>query len=239
MSRNLPNVMTDAEWEAFISQFNTKAPTGLRNAALFTIMHDAGLRTCEIIGLKHSDIKQDTVDGLEVTLLELRATKQRHKAKTPGNQQASHIVYLTAGAQMLLQNWRARKTALGLGHSKHVFTTLKGGKLDGGYIREVCARKGQAAGIVWRIHPHALRHTFATDLLEETSDLALVQEALGHKRPETTRIYAKVRNARLARAMTRGGAQIAPRHPDEIAELQALKAQVEQLMARLEAALSS
>jgi len=79
---------------------------------------------------------------------------------------------------------------------------MKGGPLKDSYLRELCARKGAEAGIAWRVHPHALRHTFATNLLEDTGDLALVQDALGHADPGTTRIYAKVRNSRLARAMT-------------------------------------
>ena len=52
------------------------------------------------------------------------------------------------------------------------------------------------------MHPHALRHTFATELLDETENLALVQDALGHADPETTRVYAKIANRRLREAMT-------------------------------------
>jgi hypothetical protein len=91
-----------------------------------------------------------------------------------------------------------------------------------------------AAGIAWRVHPHTLRHTFATDLLEETGDLALVQDALGHADPGTTRIYAKVRNSRLARAMTRRKQEQSQlgANDDEIA---ALKRQVAELTAKLEA----
>jgi site-specific recombinase XerD len=99
--------------------------------------------------------------------------------------------------------WLERKSQLGLGRAKHVFTTLKGEPLEGAYLREVCARKGAAAGITWRLHPHALRHSFAVDLLEHTGNLAMVQDALGHRDPRTTRIYAKVRNSSLARAMAR------------------------------------
>ena len=191
----LPDVLTPEEWRSFIGQFNEKAPTGLRNKALFTIMHDAGLRTCEVLGLRTTDVRQDTLDGAPVTVLHLTVTKGK-KARN---------VYLTAEADRLLRAWQEKKAALGLGRFKHVFTTLKGGELDAGYLREVCARKGRQAGIDWRVHPHALRHTFATDLLEETGDLALTQDALGHSKPETTRVYAKVRNGRLARAMTRRG----------------------------------
>ena len=46
MTDKLPDVMTESEWQAFLGRFNTKAPTGLRNAALFTLMRAASLRTC-------------------------------------------------------------------------------------------------------------------------------------------------------------------------------------------------
>jgi site-specific recombinase XerD len=215
MTDKLPDVMTDSEWRQFIGTFNLKAPTGLRNAALFTLMHDAGLRTCEVIGLKTSDVRTDTVDGQPVTALRLETTK--------GGKE--RMVYLTAAAEDLLTRWLETKKAKGLGRFRQVFTTLKGGPLADAYLRELAARKGEQAGIGWRVHPHALRHTFATDLLEDTGDLALVQDALGHRDPETTRVYAKVRNSRLARAMAKRGVPAEePEEPAVDALAAALKA---------------
>ena len=85
------------------------------------------------------------------------------------------------------------------------------------------------------MHPHALRHTFVTDLLEETGDLALVQDALGHSKPETTRVYAKVRNSRLARAMAGRRPAVDPREAKRQALLAVgfTEAQVEALLAAL------
>ena len=201
MTDKLPDVMTESEWQAFLGRFSTRAATGLRNAALFSLMHEAGLRTCEVIGLKTSDLRKERVDGQPVTALRLETTK--------GGKE--RMVYLNGEADRLLHLWMDKRATLGLGRRKHVFTTLKGEALDPGYLREVCARKGAEAGIAWRLHPHALRHTFATDLLEQTGDLALVQDALGHSSPDTTRVYAKVRNSRLARAMV--GRKVEP-EPD-------------------------
>ena len=192
MTDKLPDVMTHTEWRAFIGTFNLKAPTGLRNAAMFALMREAGLRTCEVLGLKTGDVRDETLDGRPVTKLTLKRTK--------GDKE--RVAYLSDGADALLRRWLEVKRAQGLARFKHVFTTLKGEPVKDAYLREVAARKGAAAGIDWRVHPHALRHTFATDMLERTGDLALVQDALGHSDPETTRVYAKVRSSRLARAMT-------------------------------------
>lgn len=193
MTNKLPDVMTEQEWQAFIAQFNTKAPTGLRNAAMFTLMREAGLRSCEAIGLQLKDIRQDKLDGRAVTVLALKTTKGgKHRN-----------VYLSDRADLLLTLWIAERAKKGLAKVKTVFTTLQGEPVKDSYLREVAARKGAAAGITWRVHPHALRHTFATELLDETGNLALVQDALGHSRPETTRVYAKVKNTTLARAMAK------------------------------------
>ena len=193
MTNKLPDVMTDQEWTAFIGTFNQKAPTGLRNAAIFTLMREAGLRTCEVIGLQRKDIRQDALDGRPVTVLTLKTTKGgKHRN-----------VYLSDRANLLLNLWLTTREKRGLGKVKAVFTTLQGEPVKDSYLREVAARKGAAAGITWRVHPHALRHTFATELLDETGNLALVQDALGHSRPETTRVYAKVKNTTLARAMAK------------------------------------
>lgn len=185
--------MTDQEWTTFIGTFNQKALTGLRNAAIFTLMREAGLRTCEVIGLQTRDIRRDALDGRPVTVLTLKTTKNgRHRN-----------VYLSDRANLLLNLWLTVRDKRGLGKVKTVFTTLQGQPVKDSYLREVAARKGAEAGITWRVHPHALRHTFATELLDETGNLALVQDALGHSRPETTRVYAKVKNTALARAMAK------------------------------------
>lgn len=190
MTDTLPDVLTDAEWKAFIGQFNETAPTGLRNKAMMRLMHDAGLRVSEVIRLQRKDIKPDEVEGQVVTALELRETKAG----------GSRVVYISGEAERLLNRWLEVRQAEGIANAKRVFTTLKGKGLDDGYIRAMVARKGEDAGIEWRVHPHALRHTYATNTLEREGDLALVQDALGHKRADTTRVYAKVRPQRLARA---------------------------------------
>lgn len=221
MTERIPEIMTEQEWQTFIGQFNVKAATGLRNAALFTLMHDAGLRTCEVIGLKTGDVRKDALDGQAVTVLTLHVTK--------GGKERN--VYLSEEADRLLGAWLEKKGGLGLGRFKHVFTTLKGGPLDSGYLRTACARIGDRAGIERRVHPHMLRHTFATELLEDTGDLALVQDALGHASPETTRVYAKVRNGRLAAAMTRRKAEVLD--PETVKLAKALQALPEKQRAAL------
>ena len=220
MTDLLPDVMTNTEWQAFIGTFNKRCLTGLRNAAMFTIMHQAGLRTCEVLGLKTADVRRE--DG--ATALDLHTTKGGRQRR----------VWLDPESTDLLDRWLDARSEAGLGHAKHVFTTTKGGPVKDAYLRELAARKGEEAGIGWRVHPHALRHTAATNTLRETGNLALVQDMLGHARPETTRVYAKVANEDLRAAMTREpkpepdpeadalAARIAAMSPEQRAALRAL-----------------
>jgi integrase/recombinase XerD len=83
-----------------------------------------------------------------------------------------------------------------------IFTNLKGKPLTGRYIRWMVAEAAAAAGITYKeVHPHTLRHTFATDLLRATKNLRLVQKALGHERIATTQIYTHIVDEELEDAM--------------------------------------
>ena len=126
MTDRLPDVMTSDEWKAFIGTFNTRCPTGLRNAAMFTLMHDAGLRTCEVVGLKVTDIRRDN----GATALDLHVTKGGKERR----------VYLTEQADGLMTRWLDARKAHGLGRAKYVFTTLKGDAVKDSYLREVAVR---------------------------------------------------------------------------------------------------
>ena len=74
-----------------------------------------------------------------------------------------------------------------------LFTSLDGSRpISERWLRKMVKRVAEQAGIVKDIHPHSLRHTFATDLLRATKNLRLVQKALGHSNIETTTIYAHI-----------------------------------------------
>ena len=83
-----------------------------------------------------------------------------------------------------------------------IFLNLKGGPLTDRYVRKMVAQVTAAAGITYKqVHPHTLRHSFATDLLRATKNLRLVQKALGHARIETTTIYTHICDDEMEDAM--------------------------------------
>jgi len=82
-----------------------------------------------------------------------------------------------------------------------VFTTLKGGPMNDRYVRDFVKRYGKKSGIKKDVHPHTLRHTFATDLLRSTGNVRLVQKALGHASLATTMIYTHIVDEQLEFAL--------------------------------------
>jgi site-specific recombinase XerC len=97
---------------------------------------------------------------------------------------------------VLMRSWRERSP-----QSSHCFPTLKGTRIHGQALREMMKRRGAKAGIAKGVHPHMLRHTYATELYRETKDIRLVQKALGHAALSTTMIYTHIVDDDMETAM--------------------------------------
>ena len=149
-------------------QPNAAAPTGLRNLCMMQVMLDAGLRSAELLNLRVRDI--EWMAG-KLTVKEGKGNKDR-------------VLWLNEDALDRLREWRERRPA----PSEYLFTTLHGKPVMSNYYRKTVKRYARKAGIPKDVHPHTLRHTFATDLYRETKDIRLVQKALGHADVSTTMI---------------------------------------------------
>lgn len=150
--------------------------TGIRNRAIIALLWRSGLRCSELLNLTLRDL--DFERGI-VSVLDGKGGKDRD-------------VYVDFATGEIVQQWLAVKP-----RSKHVFCTLKGGRLSDAYIREMLARCGEKAEIPMRVHPHLLRHTYASEFLEDGGTLLELQVQLGHARLDTTSIYAHHSNVRM------------------------------------------
>ena len=185
MARRLPEVLTPREQELLLAQPNRRYPTGERNHLLLKLMLDTGLRLSEALNLRWSDL--DLLTG------ELRVRR--------GKGAKDRVLWVGEEDLELLRRWRRRQTEI-LGYApEHVFTTLKGRRLCPRYVQQMVRRYADKAGIHKRVHPHTLRHTFATDLLRATKNIRLVQKALGHASLSTTQIYTHIVDEELERAL--------------------------------------
>lgn len=181
-SRKLPKTLSEDEVRRLMKRPNLNAPTGLRNRAMMMLMHRSGLRVGELVGLHIRDIRWD------------EGTIHLRGEITKGNREA--FGYFDEATGEMLQRWIAvrRKYAAG---KPHLFTTLKGGPVSRKYVWEMVGRYARRAELERKVHPHMLRHTYATELLREGFNIVEVQKLLRHSDVRTTSIYLHIQDAEL------------------------------------------
>ena len=185
MGRKIPEVLTATEQEAFLAQPNPRYLTGQRNQVMLRLMLDTGLRVAETLSLEWKDI--DLNSG-KVMVRQGKGAKDRTLWTGEANLAA-------------LVAWQERQAAECTGPASVVFSTKQGGEMNSAYVRKMVKRLALKAGIQKDIHPHTLRHTFATDLYRETTNIRLTQKALGHSNLATTQIYTHIVDEELEEAL--------------------------------------
>lgn len=166
--RKLPQVL-DADEAARLVEVPTDAPLGLRDRALLELFYSSGLRLSELCALRWRDLALD--DGL-VTVT------------GKGNKQRS--VPVGTHARRALRDWRADRAA---GNDAPVFPGRGGAPISQRAVQLRVKQLAQRQGLFKHVHPHMLRHSFASHVLESSGDLRGVQELLGHADIATTQIY--------------------------------------------------
>lgn len=184
--RNLPKYLDEKEIERLLAAPDPDTPAGLRDRAMLELLYASGLRVSELCGLHLSDLDEE----YGVVRVAGKGNKQR---LVPVGQSALEAVaaYRRAGRPALLK----QRT------SRYLFVTARGGAMTRQGFWKLLAKHGRKAGIFHRLSPHAVRHSFATHLLEGGADLRSVQAMLGHSDIATTQIYTHVLRSRLRRTV--------------------------------------
>ncbi len=188
--RHLPRVLDQAEAARLCEAAGAAAgsgPVGLRDHALVELLYATGARVGEAVGLDLGDVD-----------------RERRAVRVTGKGDKERVVPLGIPALRALDRWlqEGRASLSTQASGAAVFLGLRGGRLDQRQAREAVARAARAAGLA-DVHPHALRHTAATHVLDGGADLRCVQELLGHATLTTTEIYTHVSQARLLAAYQR------------------------------------
>jgi site-specific recombinase XerD len=184
----LPRTMKPADVAELLDRIPATTPLELRDRALFELAYACGLRAEELVNLDHDSIDFDA----EQMRVEGKGGKTRF---VPAGEHA-----LAALGDYLE---RARKALQGNAQDPALFLSKSGKRLSTSDVRRrlrVWARHAATQGAV---HPHALRHSFATHLLDGGADLRAIQEMLGHASISTTQVYTRVESARLRAAYLR------------------------------------
>ena len=182
--RRLPNFLDVEEAAELMDAPEPTTPAGLRDRAVLEVLYGAGLRVSELTGLNVTDVhleqRQARVLG--------KGSKQR-MALLGGKATSAVEAYLRHGRPLL-------RAARDIGA---LFLNRSGGRLTERSVQKLVRTYALRSGIEARVHPHTLRHTFATHLLDGGADLRVVQELLGHSSPTTTEIYTHVTQAAARR----------------------------------------
>ena len=160
-------------------------PLAHRDRAILELLYAAGLRVSELVGLNWRDI--------DLSARVLRVTgKGRKERMVPFGRPAADAL------RQWLGEWEAIRAKRGIADDEDpVFLNFLGGRLTDRSVRVILDKWVESAAVAKGVHPHTLRHTFATHLLENGADLRTIQELLGHASLSTTQKYTHLEVERL------------------------------------------
>ena len=160
-----------------------------RDRAMVELLYGAGLRAAELIGL---DVQASgTADGW----LDLQSAEV-HVLGKGGKRRSTPLGTAAAAA---LRDWLAVRGQLAVAGEPALFVGARGHRIAGSTLRTMLSARAVSAGMPAHVHPHMLRHSFASHLLQSSGDLRAVQELLGHAHITTTQVYTQLDHQHLAR----------------------------------------
>ena len=179
----LPKFLTVKEVESLLGQPDEENVRGVRDKAMLELLYATGLRVSELIALRAKNVNLE--DGF--LLCVGKGGKERIVPIGDSAARAVHK-YLEEGRDKFLK-----------GSSEHLFLSQRGNAFTRQGFWKLLKGYAKKAGLVQKISPHVLRHSFATHLLERGADLRSVQLMLGHSQITTTQVYTHVSRKRLRR----------------------------------------
>ncbi|HQU80298.1 MAG TPA: tyrosine recombinase XerC [Azonexus sp.] len=183
--RLLPKALSVDEAAVLLAPEGDDDPAlAARDVAMFELLYSSGLRLAELAAFD--------VDALESALLEgeVRVLGKRSKAR---------IVPVGAKAREALAAWRDLRVQLAATDEPALFVSRRGARLSHRSIQDRLGRQALRAGLPRHVHPHMLRHSFASHVLQSSGDLRAVQEMLGHASIASTQVYTHLDFQHLAK----------------------------------------
>lgn len=177
--KRLPKALSITEITSLIESAGHEG-VGIRDRALLELLYSSGARISEVIGLNAGDISSSE-EGFATLLVRGKGGKDR-------------IIPIGSFARKALDDYlvRIRPTLAAKKASSALFLNLRGGRLSRQAAWNIVLTAAKKAGLERKVSPHALRHSFATHLLDGGADIRVVQELLGHSSVTTTQIYTLV-----------------------------------------------
>jgi len=163
---------------------SAEAPLELRDKAMFELFYSSGLRLAELVSLDASQARSICRDR-EVTVT--------------GKGSRTRTVPVGARAVEALDAWTARRGGVAAPEEPALFVGSRGARISPSVVQTALKRWALRAGLGEKVHPHVLRHSFASHVLQSSGDLRAVQEMLGHASISTTQVYTHLDFQHLAK----------------------------------------
>ena len=179
--KRLPRTL-DADQVGRLLEIPGDAPLALRDRALMELLYSSGLRLAELCALELGD-----VDLRDATV---RVTGKGNKTR---------IVPVGRHAREAIAAWLKRRAEVAHPATTAMFVGARGERISPRVVQQRLDHWALAQGIGFKVHPHMLRHSFASHLLESSGDLRAVQELLGHANISTTQVYTHLDFQHLAK----------------------------------------
>ena len=188
----LPKALAVDDAVALAEHRDPEADPGLeaRDRCLVELLYGCGLRVAELVGLDlaPSGAARGWID------------REAAEAQVLGKGGKRRGVPVGGPALAALADWLARRPAFAAADEPALFVTRHGRRLSASQVRTRLRGRALQAGLPTHVHPHMLRHSYASHLLQSSGDLRAVQELLGHANISTTQIYTKLDFQHLAKA---------------------------------------
>ena len=182
--QHIPTFLSVDEMFALIDQPESKSVLGCRDRAILELMYSSGLRVGEVVGLNIEDV------DLDKSFVKVKGKGNKERV-VPVGSKADEAIRAYAGIRSTLLTARKENAPAAL------FLNNRGGRLTARSIGRMIDRYAARLSVFRPVHPHAIRHTFATHLLDAGADLRAIQELLGHSSLSTTQKYTHASVDRL------------------------------------------
>ncbi len=182
--RHLPKALSVEQAQQLLEGAVKDAPEALRDRAMFELLYSSGLRLAELISLNIED------GGLDLRQGEVTVTGKGGKTRT---------VPVGARACEALRAWLKARALLARPDEPALFVGARGRRIAPGIVQARLRAWARRQGLGATVHPHMLRHSFASHVLQSSQDLRAVQEMLGHASISSTQIYTHLDFQALAK----------------------------------------
>jgi integrase/recombinase XerC len=182
--RRLPKALSVEQVERLLDKGEPRTPAHVRDRAMFELLYSSGLRVGELVALDAADGRLDLKAG-EVTVT--------------GKGAKTRSVPVGAKARAALADWLDLRGELAAPGERALFVGARGRRIRQGVVQARLRDWARRRGLETPVHPHMLRHSFASHVLQSSQDLRAVQEMLGHSSISTTQVYTHLDFQALAK----------------------------------------